>query len=679
LISPNDILIRNLSYPKKKLVVDDLTNKKRYSLDNESIKMLSKFYHQDQQYRKFPNSWEQKLKLWKEYRWNSPVLLHLATYNFQFLDYSKPDAFSKDISIMEDYKKKWNEPTRYKEYRVKNKIILAKFDKKTTIFNTDNKKEYDLNKFPFSIFSDLMYLSFGKIGQIKFPVTDPLILRTSPSGGSRHHIESYVLVNGVQDIPEGLYHYSVKEHALDPIKSNNIIYDKFKQFYPFSVFFTTIFERNMWRYRDPWSYRVIWLDAGHIMATYSKLLQFLKLKNFFNYFFNAFDISKFLNLNLSSELPLAINLIQNNQNICNNIDSAHESEILTVEISNMRQQYTISPLSVLIPPNSLISQKEKFLFLSNLGIPFNLPNNIPIIDLIYYLSKGIMISDISKIALKLNIPEQHLYFIIGNLIKIGWLVSNKQLLFLKKLTKMWEKYNWQDPFLFHFSYISKHSSNVNNPNVSSLIKNTNPLNDKNKIKLKKLSNKRSRLADILIGRRSANYPRKSPISLECLESLLYDTFNNIDNNFTNNKINLKELLSNYSISLYLIANNVSGLKKGVYEYSFLDHSLNLYKTFIPMKILSKISVGQINAEAPCGILFVVDFKNIIPYYKNMKIYPILYNIIGYLAQNFIIEATSQKLTCFVTAATNDEFVNSWLDFIPFSKELLYVLTIGSKL
>jgi hypothetical protein len=40
------------------------------------------------------------------------------------------------------------------------------------------------------------------------------VLKTSPSGGARHPIEAYVLVRRVTGIRPGVYHYSVKRHAL---------------------------------------------------------------------------------------------------------------------------------------------------------------------------------------------------------------------------------------------------------------------------------------------------------------------------------------------------------------------------------------------------------------------------------------------------------------------------------
>ena len=46
-------------------------------------------------------------------------------------------------------------------------------------------------------------------------------LRSAPSAGALYPIEIYLIVNNVTDLPPGIYHYIVIEHALKLVKSGD--------------------------------------------------------------------------------------------------------------------------------------------------------------------------------------------------------------------------------------------------------------------------------------------------------------------------------------------------------------------------------------------------------------------------------------------------------------------------
>jgi len=95
--------------------------------------------------------------------------------------------------------------------------------------------------------------------------------RTAPSAGALYPIETYVVVNNVEDVPQGLYHYSVKLHALEELRSGDIhqlvtaaaMGQRMCLQAPAVFIWTAIFQRTKWRYHDR-GYRYIYLDAGHI-------------------------------------------------------------------------------------------------------------------------------------------------------------------------------------------------------------------------------------------------------------------------------------------------------------------------------------------------------------------------------------------------------------------------------
>ncbi|HEU5356622.1 MAG TPA: SagB/ThcOx family dehydrogenase [Actinocrinis sp.] len=129
----------------------------------------------------------------------------------------------------------------------------------------------------FESLANLAALGFGVTG-MRYPVTDsaPLIRRTSPSGGGRHPSEGYVLVRDVDGLESGCYHVTMTPFSLRRVANadeaalgarlaaaRGIDGPEAK-----AVFIvTTVFERNMYRYREPRTFRTVHMDAGHIAGT----------------------------------------------------------------------------------------------------------------------------------------------------------------------------------------------------------------------------------------------------------------------------------------------------------------------------------------------------------------------------------------------------------------------------
>jgi SagB-type dehydrogenase family enzyme len=98
--------------------------------------------------------------------------------------------------------------------------------------------------------------------------------RTVPSAGALYPVETYLVINDVHGIPQGVYHYNVPEHCLEQLKEGDcrvtiaraaldqrIGYDANLVFA-----WTAVLERCKWKYRQR-AFRYIYLDAGHIAQT----------------------------------------------------------------------------------------------------------------------------------------------------------------------------------------------------------------------------------------------------------------------------------------------------------------------------------------------------------------------------------------------------------------------------
>ena len=95
--------------------------------------------------------------------------------------------------------------------------------------------------------------------------------RTAPSAGALYPIETYLVVNNVENVDRGIYHYSIKEHYLEELKLGDFRNEISKAALGQSMcadaavvfIWTAIFNRSKWKY-DQRAYRYIYLDAGHI-------------------------------------------------------------------------------------------------------------------------------------------------------------------------------------------------------------------------------------------------------------------------------------------------------------------------------------------------------------------------------------------------------------------------------
>ncbi len=96
-------------------------------------------------------------------------------------------------------------------------------------------------------------------------------LRASPSAGALYPIELYPVVHNVVGLEPGLYHYSVRDHALELLHAGDLraatvkasLGQGFLGQAGVCFALTAIFQRTRWRYRER-AYRYVLLEAGHI-------------------------------------------------------------------------------------------------------------------------------------------------------------------------------------------------------------------------------------------------------------------------------------------------------------------------------------------------------------------------------------------------------------------------------
>ncbi len=234
------------------------------------------------------------IKKWSKYGWRGASLYHLLTYDYPFLDY-KENGREIDKNTMSLYAKEEKDLDRGKKYsNIKEEVNIdspAKILKKLNMpFKTNYnnlKSEADLEDI-----KTIMGLAFGVLRRRKISLNNDradLVRKINPSGGARHPSEGYLFNLSVKGLTKGVYHYSTISSSLDLIAELPCEEELMGMFpgpfrSPFKpqafIVITSLFERNMYRYREPRTFRTIFMDVGHIVENINKISDYIGLNSF---------------------------------------------------------------------------------------------------------------------------------------------------------------------------------------------------------------------------------------------------------------------------------------------------------------------------------------------------------------------------------------------------------------
>ena len=181
----------------------------------------------------------------------------------------------------------WNaKPETYKLYKGAKTISLPKIDKDfksrsllTTISERHSVRLYSKTALSLQSLSYLLWCSTG-IQRIE----EGYEFRTAPSAGALYPIETYLVVNNVESLNSGIYHYAIQKHQLEMLKEGQFgreiaasaLGQRMAMDAPVVFVWTAVFQRSKWKY-DERAYRYIYLDAGHIAENLALAAVDLKL------------------------------------------------------------------------------------------------------------------------------------------------------------------------------------------------------------------------------------------------------------------------------------------------------------------------------------------------------------------------------------------------------------------
>ncbi|UNP89048.1 SagB/ThcOx family dehydrogenase [Aeromonas encheleia] len=238
------------------------------------------------------------MQAWREFGWGHAVNYHLHCYNYPFLE-ERPGGFELANQRMPDYSA--NEPDTQRFKVTESSPLPGRMLPVPDAFLFQEPAQHLFTKPRNSRLKRLSARDITRILAMTIGITDrrtvnwegePLLRKTTPSGGSRHPTEAYLYVRSMAEIEPGYYHAQVLPPQLvrlayqsdTPFES---IFPRMVSDCPFKVraviVFTTLFERNMYRYREPRTFRSVHMDVGHLIGTVTALATLAGIRTFVQY------------------------------------------------------------------------------------------------------------------------------------------------------------------------------------------------------------------------------------------------------------------------------------------------------------------------------------------------------------------------------------------------------------
>ena len=171
---------------------------------------------------------------------------------------------------------KATKPLQYKKYSEVKMITLPKPDYRgipleAAIEKRRSVRNYSKAAINLAQVSQLLFAAQGVTGEI---YGHPI--RSAPSAGALYPIEIYLVVNNVEGLSQGIYHYDVQAHALELLKDGDfsglITNAALRQEMPgkanITFVLSAIFDRTCHKYGERGS-RYVYMEAGHISQNIS--------------------------------------------------------------------------------------------------------------------------------------------------------------------------------------------------------------------------------------------------------------------------------------------------------------------------------------------------------------------------------------------------------------------------
>ena len=132
-------------------------------------------------------------------------------------------------------------------------------------------RRYVRSRMPLTQLAELAAGAYARTRVIVLPSGMEMDARSVPSAGGLYPIELYLVLEDVDDVADGVYHYDVLEHSIEPLRLGTygdelggvLLAQPFLENANVLVFITAVFDRTLVKYGAR-GYRYVLLEAGHI-------------------------------------------------------------------------------------------------------------------------------------------------------------------------------------------------------------------------------------------------------------------------------------------------------------------------------------------------------------------------------------------------------------------------------
>ncbi|MGH3943025.1 MAG: SagB/ThcOx family dehydrogenase [Pseudonocardiaceae bacterium] len=250
---------------------------------------------------------------WRTHGWIAAYDHHLATWGFPLVDYTV-DGWKVDQARIKGYRNKDPDPGPLAhDYcaELPTSLDLAESAQAgltapltTVLHNTEVSGHLDGGKLCVLLAKTFCFT----------PTRAGKIRRTSPSGGARHPAEGYVITRGVSRISDGVWHVDAARSRLVRVPGAvdldwtrvNLEGLHLAPFIPQAfVVVTSVFARNMYRYREPRTFRTVLMDVGHLLGTFEMVASALGLRSFVHHAINEIEVERMLSISPLKEGAIA--------------------------------------------------------------------------------------------------------------------------------------------------------------------------------------------------------------------------------------------------------------------------------------------------------------------------------------------------------------------------------------
>jgi SagB-type dehydrogenase family enzyme len=182
---------------------------------------------------------------------------------------------SEPWSNTEAYQESLNYEVEYKEMAGPGEAFTLPTPTDSTLLrlmrSRESCREFQMRSMPLEILSTVLGGAYGVARLKRLSGAGSAYFRTAPSAGGLFPLELYALVRDVEGVADGVHHYNVRRHALEPLKVGRwfeeldqaLIMASVLQRANLLLFLSAVFTRSQKKY-GPRGYRYATLEAGHV-------------------------------------------------------------------------------------------------------------------------------------------------------------------------------------------------------------------------------------------------------------------------------------------------------------------------------------------------------------------------------------------------------------------------------